>query len=47
MNGYENIKAACEPLNGVIASEDLKDRLLVNYNIINLIKNFRHNKHYG
>jgi len=25
MNGYENIKAACEPLNGVIASEDLKD----------------------
>ena len=25
---YEKIKAACEPLNGVIASEDLKDRLL-------------------
>jgi len=25
INEYENIKAACEPLNGVIASEDLKD----------------------
>ena len=26
--GYDKYKGACEDLNGVVASEDLKDRLL-------------------
>ena len=45
-DGLEELKSACDALNGKIASEDLKDRLLKFNKNIN-IKKKRYNKHYG